>query len=608
MENNKKNNDENSKTLKEILKSFSLYFIKKWYSKVFIFGIVALVITSINYASNISRSENFISFVIWLIIEITILSYGIYSWNKEEKIQKQKQKIILKEKEEERQKQKLKAKIFFKEQEIRSQQAKEEADKKIREEYFEKAKILIKEQEERQKQKLKVEADKKAEETKAKVEADKKAEEIKIQQAKIETDRKDKVKLERPIPTASKKFKKSNERIKNKHIEKSLNEEEYRLKQKVAKSKSLVSSSKNEEIIKQQEADKKVFQAILKKQEEKNKKAKEKPDKKVVKANNIKFLEKTIKDIDKYLNFLENKKEDDLKKQITYLYEIKKQTTNKLEKIISGKDKEISEEEKLFLRTNTSKNFKYIVEKLNKNKQFDKLQEVFGRNFYLKEENLQGVNLENANLSGVHLENTNLSGANLSGVNLEKAFLNDANLNGSNLKNANLKNANLTKAFLVSANLENANLEKTILNETNLSWANLTKCNLTKASLVSANLEKTNLTKANLSSANLNRIIALNKANLSDTNLKNIIFDIDNFVNKINKNFDLKIKNLLITKNWESIRLIYPIFELEKEKENQEQWKNFEEKHIYYDIFKYRNLSLEEIYEIKDSYKQKYYY
>ncbi len=296
-------------------------------------------------------------------------------------------------------------------------------------------------------------------------------------------------------------------------------------------------------------------------------------------TNNIDFLKMAREDVNNYITFLENKKDSDLVEPINYLYEVKSQITTKLGKIISGEEEMISEEEKLLFRTNTPEDFKYIIKYLNKNKQFDKLQEILGKNFYLKGANLKGANLKGSNLSGANLSDANLSNVNLEEANLEEANLQgtslyQANLQGINLQKANIKNVifskakltsdeniktnlsgidfslsliegtdfsgtdlsevklkglNLSNAILKDSNLSGVNLEKTtlkwtILENTNLSNANLDHTDLRWALLDHANLSGANLKNTNLKWAHLYHV-NIEKADLSETNLKNTFIE-----------------------------------------------------------------------------------
>jgi uncharacterized protein YjbI with pentapeptide repeats len=102
-----------------------------------------------------------------------------------------------------------------------------------------------------------------------------------------------------------------------------------------------------------------------------------------------------------------------------------------------------------------------------------------------------------------YLKERDLEGVNLKGMNFEGSNLNELNFWESNLKEANFKRTYLVKADLANVNLCKANLTEANLNEARLLATNLTEANLTKAILANAVLTKANLSKANLESANL---------------------------------------------------------------------------------------------------------
>ena len=77
---------------------------------------------------------------------------------------------------------------------------------------------------------------------------------------------------------------------------------------------------------------------------------------------------------------------------------------------------------------------------------------------YEKENNTLKDTVVEAVKQGANLEGANLEGANLEGANLKGAYLKGANLEGANLKGAYLKGANLEGAYLKGANLEGAYL------------------------------------------------------------------------------------------------------------------------------------------------------
>ncbi len=137
---------------------------------------------------------------------------------------------------------------------------------------------------------------------------------------------------------------------------------------------------------------------------------------KVKNNDDIKFLENTIKNINNYIVFIENKKDDDLEEAVNYLYEMKSQITNKVKKIVLGEIEEISEEERLLFSTNTPKDVECIIKYLNKNKQFEELQKLLQGGFYLKGANLQGGKFLNSFWANINLSGLNLSNVNLKGV------------------------------------------------------------------------------------------------------------------------------------------------------------------------------------------------
>jgi len=141
----------------------------------------------------------------------------------------------------------------------------------------------------------------------------------------------------------------------------------------------------------------------------------------------------------------------------------------------------------------------------------------------LTEANLRNANLEKANLERAHLEEANLRGAHLEEANLylahlEKAMLGQAHLEEANLRGAHLEEANLYLAHLEEANLSNAHLQKAILAGAHLEAADLSNAHLQKAILEAANLEQANLYGANLQEASLAEA-NLQQANLGFANL-----------------------------------------------------------------------------------------
>ena len=121
-------------------------------------------------------------------------------------------------------------------------------------------------------------------------------------------------------------------------------------------------------------------------------------------------------------------------------------------------------------------------------------------NRFLRETQLEGIDLEGAVLKKIDLESANLTGANLS----------RANLLGANLRHADLPDANLARAKLRKANLEDATLENADLTKANLQHADLTEANLGNVNLTGARLQDADLTEAILRGADLT------KANLRD--------------------------------------------------------------------------------------------
>ena len=115
--------------------------------------------------------------------------------------------------------------------------------------------------------------------------------------------------------------------------------------------------------------------------------------------------------------------------------------------------------------------------------QTDAALEKDGEHPYLRNADLEGLQLLRTNLSNAWLTNVNLSGAgirqaNLSGARLRQATLAGTFLDGANLSKANLQNANLSGAHLRNADLSNADLRGAIL-----SGADLTRTNLSAAKL-----------------------------------------------------------------------------------------------------------------------------
>lgn len=80
---------------------------------------------------------------------------------------------------------------------------------------------------------------------------------------------------------------------------------------------------------------------------------------------------------------------------------------------------------------------------------------------YLRDAQLDRLQVQGANLAGARLTNANLSKAELRGADLSCARLRQATLSDADLRRADLSNANLRGADLSRTNLQNANLSGT---------------------------------------------------------------------------------------------------------------------------------------------------
>ena len=90
--------------------------------------------------------------------------------------------------------------------------------------------------------------------------------------------------------------------------------------------------------------------------------------------------------------------------------------------------------------------------------QTDVALEKDGERPYLRDADINGVQLFRANLSNAWLTNANFTDARIRQANLSGARLRHANLSGTRLRDADLSNADLQGAILSGANLVNANM------------------------------------------------------------------------------------------------------------------------------------------------------
>lgn len=129
------------------------------------------------------------------------------------------------------------------------------------------------------------------------------------------------------------------------------------------------------------------------------------------------------------------------------------------------------------------------IKRLNK----DKISLVELYNAYLKNANLNYVDLTGSNMNYVVLEDSTLINALLNRVRLNQANLKNAKLNKAELKGSFLGGANCEGASMIKCDLENAQLIKT-----NLKYTFLMDANLKGAMLAGTDFEGANLMKADL--------------------------------------------------------------------------------------------------------------
>lgn len=161
---------------------------------------------------------------------------------------------------------------------------------------------------------------------------------------------------------------------------------------------------------------------------------------------------------------------------------------------------------------------------------------------YLRNANLEKVNLQQANL-----EDTNLENANLRGAKLQKA-----KLNGVRFKGAILQGVNFEKASLLCADLRNTNLQEVNFSSAELFYANFQGADLQETNFEGANLENTNFEEANLERINFISLdtdqesiinLGLKGANFKGANLKGANFK------KANLN-GVNLLEAIIPKDW----------------------------------------------------------
>ena len=140
---------------------------------------------------------------------------------------------------------------------------------------------------------------------------------------------------------------------------------------------------------------------------------------------------------------------------------------------------------------------------------------------YLKEADLQGLDLRHRNLNYADLRGVNLSGAilgatqlkyaDLRGANLTDAILRQANITGANFDNADLSGADLSCGGGSCTNIQGASLQNANLTNANLACLDcnisgtqgLLHVNLSEANLTNANIDRTSLKGVNLCQATL---------------------------------------------------------------------------------------------------------
>lgn len=132
------------------------------------------------------------------------------------------------------------------------------------------------------------------------------------------------------------------------------------------------------------------------------------------------------------------------------------------------------------------------VKRLNKDDVFS----IDLYNCYLKNVNLNYVNLTNSNMNYVNLEDSSLQNAILNNVRLNQANLQNVKLQGAKLKNAQLSGANLQFSTPIKADLTGCNLIKAKLN-----GAVMIDCIMKDAMLAGADFTDANLFKADFTGA-----------------------------------------------------------------------------------------------------------
>ena len=153
------------------------------------------------------------------------------------------------------------------------------------------------------------------------------------------------------------------------------------------------------------------------------------------------------------------------------------------------------------------------------------MNQVFGDNPQLFDDNFKEFNLSKIICKNCRWDGLNLIGANLKGAILEGTQFHEVKLQNAKLENTNLQRARFYKSKLIGANLEGAKLYDSYFKNTNLSRANLQGAKLggtifsQRADLRLANLENANLYNTVLPGANLFRA-NLKGATLKNTNLR----------------------------------------------------------------------------------------
>jgi BTB/POZ domain-containing protein KCTD9 len=149
------------------------------------------------------------------------------------------------------------------------------------------------------------------------------------------------------------------------------------------------------------------------------------------------------------------------------------------------------------------------IKRLNK----DKITQIELYNTYLKNANLNYVDLTGSNMNYVVLDEGSLINAMLNKVRLNQASLKNAKLNKTEMKSAFLGGANCEGASMIKCDLENAQLIKTNLRAAFMMDANLKGAMVAGADFTNANLMKADLRGVQgLTSEQLSSVRSLAKA------------------------------------------------------------------------------------------------